>query len=124
MRVLLVDDQPDTLEMLKAAFEQCRAEVRTSIDVATAFEVFQQWQPDVLVSDIAMPGEDGFSLIAKVRALEQQGGERTPAIALTAFVRVKDRARVLQAGYDRFVPKPVDPDELLATLANLVSEMK
>jgi signal transduction histidine kinase/ActR/RegA family two-component response regulator len=124
MRLLLVDDQPDTLEMLKAAFEQCRVEVRTSIDVATALEVFQHWKPDVLVCDIAMPSEDGFSLIAKVRTLEQQGGERTPAIALTAFVRVIDRARVLQAGYDRFVPKPVDPNELLATLANLVSEMK
>jgi CheY-like chemotaxis protein len=116
-----VDDQPDTLEMLKAALEQqCRAEVRTSADVATALEVFQQWKPDVLVSDIAMPGEDGYALIAKVRALEQQAGKRTPAIALTAYVRVEDRARVLQAGYDRFVPKPVEPSELFATLASLV----
>jgi len=122
LRVLLVDDQPDTLEMLKAALEQqCRAEVRTSADVATALEVFQQWKPGVLVSDIAMPGEDGYALIAKVRALEQQGGKRTPAIALTAYVRVEERARVLQAGYDRFVPKPVEPSELLATLASLVS---
>ena len=121
--MLLVDDQPDTLEMLKAALEQqCGAEVKTTADVATALEVFQQWKPDVLVSDIAMPGEDGYALIAKVRALEQQAGKRTPAIALTAYVRVEDRARVLQAGYDRFVPKPVEPGELLATLASLVSE--
>ena len=123
LRVLLVDDEPDTLEMLKAALEQqCRAEVRTSADVAAALEVFLEWKPDVLVSDIAMPGEDGHVLIAKVRALEQQAGKRTPAIALTAYVRVEDRARVLQAGYDRFVPKPVEPSELLATLASLVSE--
>ena len=122
LRVLLVDDQLDTLEMLRAVLEQqCRAEVRTSADVATALEVFQQWKPDVLVSDIALPGEDGYALIAKVRALEQQRGKRTPAIALTAYVRVEDRARVLQAGYDRFVPKPVEPSELLATLASLVS---
>lgn len=90
------------------------------VDVATALEVFQQWKPDVLVSDIAIPGEDGYALIAKVRALEQQSGKRTPAIALTAYVRVEDRARVLQAGYDRFVPKPVEPSELLATLVSLV----
>jgi CheY-like chemotaxis protein len=123
LRVLLVDDQLDALEMLRAALEQqqCRAEVRTTADVATALEVFQQWKPDVLVSDIAMPGEDGYALIAKVRKLEQKGGKRTPAIALTAYVRVEDRARVLQAGYDRFVPKPVEPSELLATLASLVS---
>jgi len=121
LRVLLVDDQPDTLEMLKAALEQCRAEVRTSADAAAALEVFQEWKPDVLVSDIAMPGEDGYALIAKVRTLEQQAGKRTPAIALTAYVRVEDRRRVLQAGYDKFVPKPVEPSELLATLASLVS---
>jgi CheY-like chemotaxis protein len=122
LRVLLVDDQPDTLEMLKAVLEQqCRAEVRTSVDAVTALEVFRQWKPDVLVSDIAMPGEDGYALIAKVRALEQKGGKRTPAIALTAYVSVEDRVRVLQAGYDRFVPKPVEFSELLATLASLVS---
>ena len=69
-----------------------------------------------------IPDQDGYALIAKVRALEQDLGKRTPAIALTAYVRVEDRARVLQAGYDRFVPKPVEPSELLATLANLVSD--
>ncbi len=121
LRVLLVDDQPDTLEMLRAALEQqCRAKVRTSVDVVTALDVFQQWKPDVLISDIAMPGEDGYTLITKVRALERQSGKRTPAIALTAYVRVEDRARVLQAGYDRCLPKPVEPGELFATLASLI----
>src|SRR5205814_3192912 len=121
LRVLLVDDHPDTLEMLKAVLEQqCRAEVRASADVAAALEVFQEWKPGVLVSDIAMPGEDGYALIAKVRTLEQQAGKRTPAIALTAYVRVEDRARALRSGYDRFVSKPVEPGELLATLASLV----
>src|SRR5207247_7087685 len=61
LRILLVDDQPDTLDMLRAVFEQqCRAEVRTTVDAATALEVFQRWKPDVLVSDIAMPCEDGY----------------------------------------------------------------
>ena len=121
LRVLLVDDQADTLEMLRAVLEQqCHAEVRTSVDVATALEVFRQWKPDLLVSDIAMPGEDGYALIAKVRTLEQEARKHTPAVALTAYVRVEDRARALRAGYDRFVPKPVEPRELLATLASLV----
>jgi len=122
LRILVVDDQPDTLEMLRTVLEQqCRAEVKTSMDVATALDVFRQWKPDIVVSDIAMPGEDGYALIAKLRALEPQGGKRTPAIALTAYARVEDRIRVLQTGYDRFVPKPVIPRELLATLASLVS---
>jgi len=121
LRVLLVDDQPDTLEILRAVMEQqCGAEVRTSVNSATALEVFRQWKPDLLISDIAMPGEDGYALIGKVRTLEQQAGKRTPAIALTAYVRVEDRAHVLQAGYDRFVPKPVEPSELLVTLTSLV----
>ena len=113
-RVLLVDDEPDTLEMLRAVLEQeCRAEVRTSIDVANALEVFQQWEPDVLVSDIAMPGEDGYALIAKVRALEQRTGKRTPAIALTAYVRIEDRVRALQAGYDGLLPSLLSPASYL-----------
>ena len=123
LRVLLVDDQPDTLEMLRAALEeQCRAEVRTSVNAAGALEVLQQWNPDVLVSDIAMPGEDGYALIAKVRAFEQQGGKRTLAIALTAYARrVEDRAHAFQSGFDMFVHKPIEADELIATLASLLS---
>jgi len=125
VRILLVDDQPDTLEMLRVVLEQqCRADVRISVNAAAALEVFQQWNPDVLVSDIALPGEDGYALIAKVRA-RQQGGKRTPAIALTAYVRrVEDRAHALQAGFDMFLHKPIEPSELLATLASLVTELR
>jgi two-component system CheB/CheR fusion protein len=119
VHVLLVDDEPDTLEMLRVALEQCGAEVRTSVNVAGALQALQQWKPDVLVSDIAMPERDGFDLIANVRALERERGGRIPALALTAYVRVGDRARVLEAGYDIFVPKPVEPSELVAALAGL-----
>jgi len=78
------------------------------------------WWPDLLVSDTAMPGEEGFALIERVRALEKENGESISAVALTAYARVEDRTRVLAAGYDIFVPKPVEPSELTATLANLV----
>ena len=73
----------------------------------------------MLVSDLAMPGEDGYSLIGKVRALEAGSGRQTPAVALTAYVRVEDRARALSAGFNMFVPKPVEPSELIAAIANL-----
>ena len=72
----------------------------------------------VLVSDLAMPGEDGFSLIGKVRAAEaESGGEPLPAVALTAYVRIEDRTRALSAGFNMFVPKPVEPNELITAIA-------
>jgi PAS domain S-box-containing protein len=120
LRVLAIDDEPDTLEMIRAVLSRCGAQVRTCISVAAALEALESWWPDVLLSDMAMPGEDGYALIEKVRGLERERGGRTPAMALTAYVRVEDRTRVLAAGYDIFVPKPVEPDELIATLANLV----
>jgi CheY-like chemotaxis protein len=79
----------------------------------------QWYAPDVLVSDLAMPDEDGYSLIAKVRALEAAGGKMIPTVALTAYVRVEDRARALPAGFNMFVPKPVEPQELITAIANL-----
>ncbi len=120
LRVLAIDDDSDTLEIIKAVLAQCGANVRTCLSSAAALEAIKSWWPDVLVSDIAMPGEDGFALIKKVKALEQERRTRIPAMALTAYIRVEDRTRVLTAGYDMFVPKPVEPAELLATLANLV----
>jgi CheY-like chemotaxis protein len=110
--------------MLRASsldeFESGSAAVQTAASAAEALEIFQWFKPDVLVSDLAMPDEDGNSLIAKVRALEAGNGKRTPALALTAYVRVKDRARALSAGFNMFVPKPVEPHELLTAIASLV----
>jgi CheY-like chemotaxis protein len=84
-------------------------------------ELFKQWQPEVLISDIGMPNEDGYALIQKVRAWEaQHGAARVPAIALTAYARAEDRVCALRAGFQIHVPKPIQPDELIATVANLV----
>jgi PAS domain S-box-containing protein len=120
LQVLAIDDEPDTLEMIRAVLAHCGAEVRICISVACALEALKDWWPDVLVSDMAMPDEDGYALIGRVRALERERGKRTPAMALTASVRASDRARVLAAGYDVFVPKPVEPAELVANLVSLV----
>ena len=81
--------------------------------------MLQQWRPDVLVSDIEMPGEDGYSLIRKVRGLEPDRGGKTPAVALTAYGRTQDRMASLGAGYSMHVPKPVDPGELTTIIASV-----
>ncbi len=82
-----------------------------------------QWYvPDVLVSDVAMPNEDGYSLIAKVRTLDRMNSRATPAIALTAFARSEDRLRTLAAGFNLLVSKPVEPSELLAAIADLAPD--
>jgi PAS domain S-box-containing protein len=120
LRIFLVDDDASTLEMLTAVLNHGGAEVRHSTSAADALELLQQWKPDLLLSDIAMPDKNGYWLIAQVRELEKARGGRIPAVALTAYARVEDRARVLMAGFDMFVPKPVYLPELLATLASLV----
>ena len=119
VKVLLVDDDPDGINMLSLILEEYRAEVQTAASVAEALEVLQWYAPDVVVSDLAMPDEDGYALIAKIRAREAKSEQRTAAIALTAFVRVEDRARALSAGFNMFVPKPIQPNELITAIANL-----
>ena len=119
VRVLLVDDDGDTLNMLSAMLTASRATVQTAASADEALEALRWFRPDVLVSDLAMPGEDGYSLIKRLRALEEAAGGRIPAVALTAYVRVKDRTRALSAGFNMFVPKPVEPNELVAAVANL-----
>jgi len=122
LRVLLVDDDVDTLAMLETAFGRCGAVIRISSSASDAFEILQHWKPDVLVSDIAMPAEDGYSLIKKIRAMSPEQGGDIPAVALTAYARVEDRTEVLSAGFQMFVAKPVDPLELLAIIASLFGE--
>jgi signal transduction histidine kinase/ActR/RegA family two-component response regulator len=123
VRVLLVDDNEDTLAILTAVLGQYHATVQTASSAAAALEALQWYKPDVLVSDLAMPDEDGYTLIEKVRALESESAKRTPAVALTAYVRVEDRVRALSAGFNMFVPKPVEPSELITAVANL-SELR
>lgn len=118
VKVLLVDDDPDTLQLFSVMLVELRAIVQTAASVSEALEVLEWYQPDVLVSDLAMPGEDGYSLITKIRAMEN--GKTIPTIALTSYVRVEDRTRALSAGFNMFVPKPVEPNELITAIANLV----
>lgn len=119
LRVLLVDDQPAILELLEEILIPCGAVVRTCANARGAFELLQAWRPDLLVSDIAMPDEDGYWLMRAIRALPPEAGGKTPAVALTAYVRMEDRLRVLEAGFQQYVPKPVDPDELRTILAGV-----
>jgi signal transduction histidine kinase/ActR/RegA family two-component response regulator len=120
VRVLLVDDAADSLNTLNAILTGYGATVQTATSAAGALEVLRWYKPSVLVSDLAMPSEDGYALIRKVRAQETRG-EQIPAIALTAYVRIEDRTRALSAGFNMFVPKPVDPNELINAILNLAA---
>jgi len=122
IRVLAVDDEGDTRAMIRGVLEQFGANVLTAGSAEEALEVFPGWKPDVLLFDIGMPQEDGNMLIQKVRQLEAKEGRNTPAIALTAYARVEDRMRALAAGYQMFIPKPVEAGELVVTIANLIGE--
>jgi PAS domain S-box-containing protein len=119
MRVLVVDDEADTREMLKAGLGQCGAEVITVGSAAEALSEIRKSPPDVLVSDIGMPGEDGYELMRKVRILPPGEGGTVPAIALTAYARTEDRLQALRAGYQMHVTKPVELTELAAVVASL-----
>ena len=119
LRVLLVDDDTDSLDLASSILMGAGAEVRTCLTAPDGLVQLQGWRPDVLVSDIEMPGEDGLSLIRKVRALGHDQGGDTPAVALTAYGRTQDRMRSLTAGYTMHVPKPVDPGELTTIIASL-----
>ena len=123
VEVLIVDDEQDTLNMLAVMLTEYRAKVQTASSAAEALEVLQWYKPDVLVSDVAMPDEDGYSLIGRVRALAEEDGRRIPAVALTAYVRIEDRVRALSAGFNMFVPKPVEPNELITAIANLAERV-
>jgi PAS domain S-box-containing protein len=123
LRVLLVDDEVDTREYLRALLEGCDVRVVVAGSAEEALESLRREPPDLLLSDIGMPDEDGYSLIQKVRALPALEGGRTPAAALTAYARMEDRARVLLAGFQAHVPKPVEPMELLAVLASLAGQV-
>jgi PAS domain S-box-containing protein len=120
LRVLAVDDEPDTRELLKMGLGQCGAKVTTVGSVAEALEAIVADVPDLLISDIGMPEEDGYELIRRVRELPPESGGRVPAIALTAYARVEDRMQALRAGYQMHVPKPVELAELVAVAASLI----
>jgi signal transduction histidine kinase/ActR/RegA family two-component response regulator len=119
VRVLVVEDEADTRDLLVTALAQCGAEVVAAGSVPEALAAFDRVMPDVLVSDIGFPGEDGYSLIRKLRARAPSRGGRLPAVALTAYVREEDRRRALTAGFQTHLAKPVDPSELIMTVAQM-----
>ncbi|MDQ1557819.1 MAG: hypothetical protein QOD32_879 [Pyrinomonadaceae bacterium] len=120
VKILAVDDETDTRELLKAGLGQCGADVTVVGSAAEALEAIGAGVPDLLISDIGMPGEDGYELIRRVRGLPADGGGKVPAIALTAYARVEDRMQALRAGYQMHVPKPVELAELVAVASSLV----
>ncbi|MGI8919019.1 MAG: response regulator [Pyrinomonadaceae bacterium] len=121
VRVLIVDDERDTRGLLVTILTQSGARVQAAATVADALEMLRLKKQDLLISDIEMPNEDGYSLIRKVRVLEEGQGGRIPAIALTAHARASDRLRALSAGYQLHMPKPVEPAELVMAIANLTN---
>jgi CheY-like chemotaxis protein len=117
--VLVVDDDDDSRQVVEAHLERHGAHVLTAASAAAALEVLQREHVDVLLSDVAMPGEDGYTLIRKVRTLNTLETAAIPAVALTAFARNEDRQQALQAGFQLHLPKPVDTHSLIATVARL-----
>jgi signal transduction histidine kinase/ActR/RegA family two-component response regulator len=118
--IVVVDDDPTAVELIREVLAQAGAHVIECRSADEALRVIQQQRPDLLVSDIEMPGQDGHSLIRKVRALDPERGGKIPAVALTAFGRPEDRIRSLTAGFNIHVSKPVDPAELIAIAASLL----
>ncbi|QSQ23179.1 response regulator [Pyxidicoccus parkwayensis] len=119
LRALVVDDAQDTREFVAAALESCGAHVVTAAHAAEGMDRLVAVRPDVIISDLGMPGEDGYSFIRRLRMLPPEAGGHTPAIALTAFTHMDDRARALLAGFQVHLPKPVEPAELARVLATL-----
>jgi PAS domain S-box-containing protein len=119
IKVLVVDDEADTRELICEVLKECGSEVITSCSVAEALEALEEHKPDILISDLGMPDEDGYSLISKIRALPAEHGGQIPAAALTAYARAEDRMRVLRSGFQFHLPKPVDSAELVTVVASL-----
>ena len=120
-RVVVVDDDADARDLLATVLAQRSAEVFAASSAPEAFALLKQHRPNVLISDIAMPEEDGYTLIRRVRALAIEEGGRTPAVAVTAYAGRGDRSRALEAGFDAHYAKPIDIDKLMEHLFDLRS---
>ncbi|HTL76435.1 MAG TPA: response regulator [Casimicrobiaceae bacterium] len=119
LKLLIVDDDPATRALLTEALETRGACVRASASAGEARQTLVVWHPDLVISDLGMPRENGYELIRRVRGLPADKGGATPAIACTGYARAEDRARAIGAGFDAVVPKPVDLDLLVDTIAHV-----
>src|SRR5262249_29743283 len=118
LRVLVVDDQPDSSEVVSTVLAAAGAEVRVAVSAAEGLEHLKQWTPDIILSDIGMPNEDGYMFLAQVRALPGETAH-TPAIALTAYATTDDRVRIFSAGFKAHLVKPIDVVELVVVVSNV-----
>jgi CheY-like chemotaxis protein len=121
LKVLVVDDNLDNLQLSTFLFESCGAAVTAVSSASDAFQVCVERQPDILVSDIGLPDESGYTLIRRIRELSVEEGGQTLAIALTGHTQESDRKQSLAAGFQQHLSKPVDPDELLQAVLELTS---
>ena len=120
LKLLVVDDDVDTRELIDWVLRRAGAEVATAGSAKEALDALDKERFHLLISDIAMPDEDGYSLLRKVRALPPERGGRIPAVALTAHSMVQDRLQSLRAGFQSHVPKPVVPEELVEVVASII----
>ncbi|MFN2510306.1 MAG: response regulator [Pyrinomonadaceae bacterium] len=118
LKILVVDDELDSRELITAILTRCGGEVRCSENAAEALKAFREWKPDLLVSDIGMPNEDGYSLIQKLRKMKSKWAREIPAVALTAYATVEDRTRALDSGFQIHLAKPIEPEELVRSIAD------
>jgi len=119
LRVLVIDDDPGTREAVEQVLDWAGADVRGAASAAEGVAAFGQFRPEIILCDIAMPGEDGYSFVRKMRALSRDRGDEVPAIALTALAGEDDRQRALDAGFQMHLAKPVEIDVLLEAVVEL-----
>ncbi len=124
LRLLVVDDERDTRDLLVLILEGFGAEIKSCGSASEAMRLLTEWKPDVVVSDIEMPDEDGYTFIQQVRSLDSLSARNTPAVALTAYARVEDRMRALAAGFQMHIAKPVEPAELAVVIASVAERTR
>jgi signal transduction histidine kinase/DNA-binding response OmpR family regulator len=117
LKILVVDDDADTRDLVCTILTRCGSEVKCSESAADAMLAFEEWSPDLLVSDIGMPQEDGYGLIKRVRQLKSKHARQIPALALTAYATDEDRSRALSAGFQMHLSKPIEPETLVSSIA-------
>ncbi|HKY03681.1 MAG TPA: ATP-binding protein [Blastocatellia bacterium] len=122
LRLMVVEDDADARELVCTILKECGAEAKAVASAAEAFDALREWGPDLIISDIEMPGEDGYSLIRRIRSSSLGKESEVPAVALTAHARVEDRVRALNAGFQSHITKPVDPMELIAVISSLTKK--
>ena len=124
LRILIVDDSADGRTLTSLVLSQAGASVKAVASVREALKMLEIERPDVLVTDIGLPDEDGFALVRHIRQSEAERGGFLPAIALTGYARAEDRVGILAAGFQAHIPKPVEPVELAAVIANITGHLQ